>query len=76
MLKQFEAAGLERVGLPDEKFDPASHEAVSTVAAATPEQDHTVAMVFQRGYRFGGALLRPARVQVRIWPDDASASEA
>lgn len=77
MLKQFEAAGLVRVGQPDEKFDPASHEAVSTVPATAPEQDHTVAMVFQPGYRFGGALLRPARVQVRIWPDDVpSASES
>ncbi|MSR05911.1 MAG: nucleotide exchange factor GrpE [Gemmatimonadetes bacterium] len=76
MLKQFEAAGLVRVGLPEEKFDPAGHEAVSTVAATVPEQDHTVALVFQSGYRFGGALLRPARVQVRIWADDASASES
>lgn len=69
MLKQFESAGLVRVGQPGEKFDPASHEAVSTLPAASPEQDHTVAMVFQPGYRFSGVLLRPARVQVSVWQD-------
>lgn len=69
MLKQFEAAGLVRVGQPGEKFDPASHEAVATVPAASPEQDHTVAMVFQPGYRFSGVLIRPARVQVSVWQE-------
>lgn len=72
MLKQFEGAGLVRVGQLGEKFDPASHEAVSTVPAASAEQDHTVAMVFQPGYRFSGVLLRPARVQVAVWQDAES----
>jgi molecular chaperone GrpE (heat shock protein) len=44
---------------------------VSTVPAATAAQDHTVALVFQPGYRFGGALLRPARVQVQVWQEQA-----
>jgi len=72
MLKQFEAAGLVRVGQAGEKFDPATHEAVSTVPAQSPEQDHTVAAVFQPGYMFGSVLLRPARVQVHVWQDAAA----
>ncbi|WP_349264059.1 nucleotide exchange factor GrpE, partial [Longimicrobium sp.] len=30
-----------------------------------PEEDNTVAQVFQKGYRLKGVLLRPARVVVR-----------
>ena len=62
--KELEAAGLERldpVGMP---FDPSLHEAVSVVPAPDPSKDHTVSATFQAGYRFKGALLRPARVQV------------
>jgi molecular chaperone GrpE len=46
-------------------FDPAVHEALTTVPAETAEEDDTVAQVFQKGYRFKGQLLRPARVVVR-----------
>jgi molecular chaperone GrpE len=67
MLRQLEAAGLERISAVDVPFDPNQHEAVAQAPAETPEQDHTVAAVFQVGYRFGGQLLRAARVQVRLW---------
>jgi molecular chaperone GrpE len=70
LLKQLEAAGLERVAQVDVPFDPNVHEAIAQAPAATPEQDHTVAAVFQTGYRFNGQLLRAARVQVRIWAGD------
>jgi molecular chaperone GrpE len=73
LLKELETAGLERVGEPGDKFDPGIQEAVSTIPAERREEDHTVAAVFQPGYRFGGALLRPARVQVRIWDDGGGA---
>ncbi len=76
LLKELESAGLVRVGQVGERFDPVSHEAVSTVPAAGPDEDHLVANVFQPGYRFGGALLRPARVQVRIWQGGADAAPA
>jgi molecular chaperone GrpE len=65
--KQLELAGLERIAAADVPFDPNVHEAIAQAPAETPEQDHTVAAVFQTGYRFGGQLLRPARVQVRVW---------
>ena len=61
---------LPRIAAADVPFDPNQHEAVMQIPAATPEQDHTVGAVFQVGYRFGGQLLRAARVQVRVWSGD------
>jgi len=61
------AAGLEIVNPEELAFDPAVHEAVATEPAAAEEEDHSVARVYQVGYRFGGQLLRPARVVVRQW---------
>jgi molecular chaperone GrpE len=74
MLRQLEAAGLERIAAVDVLFDPNQHEAVAQAPAATPGQDHTVAAVFQVGYRFGGQLLRAARVQVRLWSGEPDAA--
>lgn len=62
--KELEAAGLERLDPRGHPFDPAIHEAVAAVPTADPALDHTVSATFQAGYRFKGALLRPARVQV------------
>lgn len=62
--KELEAAGLERIDPVGEPFDPAVHEAVSAVPPPSPDQDHRVSATFQAGYRFKGALIRPARVQV------------
>jgi molecular chaperone GrpE len=62
--KELQSAGLERIEPTGAPFDPSVHEAVSTVPAPTPDQDHKVSATFQVGYRFKGALVRPARVQV------------
>jgi molecular chaperone GrpE len=59
--------GLEIVNPVDHPFDPAVHEAVMTEAAASKDEDHLVARVFQVGYLFNGQLLRPARVVVKQW---------
>jgi len=67
MLKVLGAAGLEVINPLDQTFDPTQHEAVATEPALSPEDDHTVAKVFQPGYRFNGQLLRPARVVVKQW---------
>jgi molecular chaperone GrpE len=72
LLRELVAAGLEPVATPDVPFDPECHEAITTMPAASEAEDHTVAAVFQVGYRFNGTLLRPARVQVRIWTAPAS----
>ena len=59
-----EREGLVRIGEVGEPFDPHRHEAISTLAAPTAEQDGTVAAVAIPGYAFGSQLLRPAQVQV------------
>lgn len=64
LLKELESAGLERIDPVGEPFDPTQHEAVAAANPETPEQDHTVKATFQAGYRYKGAVIRPARVQV------------
>jgi molecular chaperone GrpE len=67
LAKTLAGHGLEILNPAGAAFDPAVHEAVMTEAAATPEEDHVVARVFQVGYLFNGQLLRPARVVVKQW---------
>ena len=62
--KELEAAGLERIDPAGKTFDPSLHEAVAVLPPPEPSADHTVSATFQSGYRFKGALIRPARVQV------------
>ena len=62
--KELEAAGLEWIDPAGQPFDPTLHEAVAVLPTADAVQDHVVAATFQIGYRFKGALIRPARVQV------------
>ena len=57
--------GMEIINPVDHPFDPSIHEAVMTEPAASSEDDHLVARVFQVGYLFNGQLLRPARVVVK-----------
>lgn len=59
--------GMEIINPVDHPFDPSVHEAVMTEAAASKDEDHLVARVFQVGYLFNGQLLRPARVVVKQW---------
>jgi molecular chaperone GrpE len=56
-------AGVEAVDPSGEKFDPNSHEALSTVPVEGTEAG-VVVEVMQKGYRFGDQLIRPARVVV------------
>lgn len=70
LLKSLAGHGLELVNPLGEPFDPAVHEAVSTMRAELPEQDHRVAQVYQVGYVFNGQLLRPARVVVAQWHEE------
>ncbi len=67
LLKVLGNSGLEITNPVDEPFNPALHEAISTVPAMSPEDDHMIAQVFQQGYLFKGQLLRPARVVVKQW---------
>jgi molecular chaperone GrpE len=57
------SGGIETITALGTKFDPELHEAVDTVEVE-PERDGLVTAEYSRGYRMGGQLLRPARVQV------------
>jgi molecular chaperone GrpE len=67
MMKSLAGHGLELIDPLDHPFDPKVHEAVGTEPALSPEDDHMVGKVYQRGYVFNGQLLRPARVVVKQW---------
>jgi len=67
LLKSLAGHGLEVVNPVDAKFDPAVHEAITTAPAASADEDHLVAQVYQVGYVLNGTLLRPARVVVKQW---------
>jgi molecular chaperone GrpE len=67
LLKSLAGHGLEIVNPLGQPFDPAVHEAVSTVPAESAEDDHLIAQVYQVGYVFNGQLLRAARVVVKQW---------
>lgn len=69
------AAGLEVVEAEGEPFDPQVMEAMVTVPTDDPSLDDRVADVFQRGYRFGDVLVRPARVRVYQYQSAAEGSE-
>jgi molecular chaperone GrpE len=67
VLDQMEAIlarqGVERVGAAGDRFDPASHEAIS-VRENDEVHDRTVLDVARSGYRHGERVLRPAQVVV------------
>jgi molecular chaperone GrpE len=56
-------AGIEPFSPAGEQFDPQHHEAVAQIPSPECEPG-TVLEVYQRGYRLGDAVLRPARVSV------------
>jgi molecular chaperone GrpE len=69
--KELEAAGVERVDPVGQPFNPEEQEAVSVIPAPDAAQASLVSATFQTGYRFKGALVRPARVQVYSDPSQA-----
>ncbi len=58
-----ERQGVERIGAPGDRFDPALHEAVA-VRDDDSVRDRTVVDVARSGYRIGDRVLRPAQVVV------------
>ena len=67
VLRQFmealEKLGLETVGAEGEPFDPNVHNAVMREDADGIDEE-TVTAVFQKGYKLGDRVLRPAMVKV------------
>ncbi|MBD3278343.1 MAG: nucleotide exchange factor GrpE [Candidatus Aegiribacteria sp.] len=67
--------GLKELGVePDDDFDPNIHEAMLAEDREGLDRD-TVLEVFQKGYRLGNELLRPARVKVGKSTGDADKEE-
>ena len=71
-LSKLESLGVKRVDSEGAQFDPAKHEAVSTVPAAKPEDDGRIVGIVRHGYTIGDEVLRPASVAVA----SASAADA
>lgn len=73
--------GVEVIDPAGEPFEPLSHQAVGR-EENTEAFDETVAQVYQRGYRLGGKVIRPAMVTVtfggpkRPAEDEADAENA
>lgn len=63
MLDTLAKEGLEIIDPEGESFDPEHHEAMMVVETDECPED-TVTDVVQKGYRFGGVLLKPAMVRV------------
>lgn len=56
--------GVTRIDALAQPFDPAIHEAVTTLAVLTPDAHNLVVDQIAPGYRYGAGLLRPAKVVV------------
>ena len=56
--------GLERVESKGLAFDPNEHDAIAVEHVSDPQLEGIVVRQLQPGYRFGGRLIRPARVTV------------
>lgn len=63
-LSKLESLGVKRIESEGVRFDPLRHEAVSTVPAATSEDDGRVVGIVRHGYTIGEDVLRPASVAV------------
>jgi molecular chaperone GrpE len=69
-LARLEGFGVARIAALGEAFDPACHEAATTVPVAEANQHDRVVGVIRQGYRIGGDVLRPAIVAVGQAPGD------
>jgi molecular chaperone GrpE len=63
-LQKLDSLGVKPIESKAVRFDPAVHEAISTVPASSPDQDGMVVGIIRQGYRIGNDVLRPAAVAV------------
>jgi molecular chaperone GrpE len=63
-LSKLEGLGVRPIETMGAAFDPSVHEAISSVPAASPDQDGMIVGVVRQGYRIGDDVLRPAAVAV------------
>ena len=63
-LAKLEGFGVKRIEADQQPFDPVLHEAITSVPAASPEQDGWSSAIVRHGYAIGDDVLRPAAVAV------------
>jgi molecular chaperone GrpE len=63
-LAKLEGLGVHRIDAASQPFDPALHEAVTTIPTTSAAEDGVVVGVVRPGYRIGDQILRPAAVAV------------
>ncbi|VWL85819.1 nucleotide exchange factor GrpE [Oceanivirga miroungae] len=63
MITYLKEEGLEEIIAENEKYDPYSHQAVSTVSNEDMEND-VIVSVLQKGYKLKGKVIRPAMVVI------------
>ena len=66
---KLESFGVRKIDTGNQPFDPSLHEAISSVPAASPDQDGLVVGTIRAGYRIGDEVLRPAAVAVARAPE-------
>ena len=67
LIQYLRQQGVERVEITGKPFDPAWHEAVSTVPSAQyGVEPQTVVATLEAAYRLGDRMLRPAKVIVAV----------
>jgi molecular chaperone GrpE (heat shock protein) len=67
--------GVVRFDATGAAFDPQLHDAITTLPVTDPEQHRKVVDQIEPGYRFGDALLRPAKVVVGSYAKPAPAPD-
>ncbi len=61
-----ESHGLTILDPIDAPFDPHEHESVASEPTEDPSLDHTICSTFQKGYKLGSHIIRPAKVIIRL----------
>ena len=75
LVNTLQTDGVEVIDPAGEPFDALQHQAVATVPD-TEAYDETVAAVYQKGYKIGGKVIRPAMVTVTTGGPKRPAEEA
>lgn len=60
----FASLGLKEIGKVGEAFDPMHHDALGQDQAVSPEQDGTITVILEKGWKVGETVIRPAKVRV------------
>lgn len=69
-LAKLDGHGVRPLDATGEQFDPALHEAATTVPVSDPAQDGIVLGVIRQGYSIRGEVLRPAVVAVAAFGNE------